>query len=58
MIDRFNKEVGDIKIININECLPLIRPYHHNKIIILRKINNLIMNFMSEYAHIMDEFND
>lgn len=58
LIDRSNKEVGDIKIIDFNECLPLIRPYHHNKIIILRKIHNLITNFMLEYAHIISELSE
>jgi trehalose-6-phosphatase len=54
-IDDTNKEVGDIKIMDINTCLELIRPYHHNKIIILKKIHNLITNFMLEYTNLIEE---
>ena len=54
-IDDANKEVGDIKIMDINTCLDLIRPYHHNKIIILKKIHNLITNFMLEYSNLIEE---
>ena len=54
-VDDANKEVGDIKIMDINTCLELIRPYHHNKIIILKKIHNLISNFILEYSNLIEE---
>lgn len=41
-----NKEIGDIKFLNIDECLNNIRPYHVNKKIIIKKIHNLILNFL------------
>jgi len=47
--NKLNKEIGDLKILNINECLELIRPYHKNKIIILKNIYKLIENFLKEY---------
>ena len=43
-----NKEIGDIKFLNIDECLENIRPYHENKQIIIKKIHNLILNFLNE----------
>lgn len=41
-----NNEIGDIKIMNIDECLSVIRPYHYNKISIIKKIFDLILNFL------------
>lgn len=48
-IDNNNKEIGDIKIMDIHTCLKLIRPYHSSKIKIINKIHNLISNFLLEY---------
>lgn len=45
-----NKEIGDIQFMNINECLSVIRPYHNNKQHIIKKIHNLILNFLIENA--------
>lgn len=53
--DRENKEIGDIDFMNIDECISAIRPYHHNKLLIVKKIHNLILNFLIEYS---DKLND
>jgi hypothetical protein len=52
--DKSNKEIGDIKIMNINECLNLIRPYHENKIKIMKSIYYVINNFFKEFAEIIN----
>jgi len=41
-----NKEVGDIKMLNINECLNMIRPYHVNKKKLVEKIYDSINKFL------------
>ena len=41
------KEIGDIKLFNVNECLKFIRPYHYNKINIIKNIYEIINNFLS-----------
>lgn len=41
-----NKEIGDIQIIDLNESLNLIRPYHKNKVKIIKSIYNIINNFL------------
>jgi hypothetical protein len=51
-----NKEIGDIKFMNINECLNVIRPYHNNKISIVKKIHTLIINFMIENYENMENY--
>ena len=43
-----NKEVGDLKLYNINECLNAIRPYHINKRIIVEYIYNSIVKFYND----------
>lgn len=45
-----NKEIGDIKFMTLENCLDVIRPYHNNKIYIIKKIHNLILNFMIDYS--------
>jgi ADP-ribose pyrophosphatase YjhB (NUDIX family) len=47
--DKTNREVGDIKIMNLNECIDSIRPYHNNKIKIIKHLYNVIKNFLEEY---------
>lgn len=47
-----NREIGNMKIMNINECTKLIRPYHVNKIKIIKNIYNIINNFIKEYENI------
>ena len=41
-----NNEIGDIKIMNIKECINLIRPYHLEKIKIIKIVYCLINNFL------------
>jgi 8-oxo-dGTP pyrophosphatase MutT (NUDIX family) len=41
-----NNEIGDIKLMNITECINAIRPYHNNKLLIIIQIYNLINNFI------------
>jgi ADP-ribose pyrophosphatase YjhB (NUDIX family) len=46
-----NKEIGDINFMDIDKCMDVIRPYHHNKQIIIKKIHNLIVNFLIENSN-------
>lgn len=39
------KEIGDIKLLDVNECIEIIRPYHYNKINIIKNIYHVINNF-------------
>lgn len=41
-----NKEIGDIKFMCLDECIKKIRPYHTAKQQIIKKIHNLIINFL------------
>ena len=41
-----NNEIGDIRIMNIKECINLIRPYHLEKIKIIKIVYCLINNFL------------
>ncbi len=50
--DESNREIGNIKVMNINECLEVIRPYHKNKIKIIKNIYTVLNNFFKEYGHI------
>jgi ADP-ribose pyrophosphatase YjhB (NUDIX family) len=43
-----NKEIGDVKIMNIDKCISLIRPYHYEKQTIVKKIYTLVINFLIE----------
>ncbi len=45
-----NREIGNVKILNINECIELIRPYHKNKIKIVKYIYNVINDFFKEHS--------
>ncbi len=50
--DESNREIGNIKVMNINECLDVIRPYHKNKIKIIKNIYTVLNNFFKEYEQI------
>ena len=41
---------------NIDDCISVIRPYHHNKQLIVKKIYNLVLNFLAEYSSKIDNF--
>jgi ADP-ribose pyrophosphatase YjhB (NUDIX family) len=41
-----NNEIADTKFMNIDECINVIRPYHNSKQQIVKKIHDLIVNFM------------
>lgn len=44
-----NKEISNMQFMNINECLDVIRPYHSNKIKIIKNIYAVINNFLNEH---------
>lgn len=44
----YNKEISNLKIMNIEDCISLIRPYHKNKIKIIKSMYNIINNFIKE----------
>ena len=44
-----NREIGNVKIVNLNECIDIIRPYHKNKIKIIKYIYNVINDFIKEH---------
>ena len=48
--DETNREIGQTKVLNFNECLERIRPYHKNKIRIIKYIYIIINNFLTEYS--------
>lgn len=48
--DDTNKEIGQTSVLNIMECLNKIRPYHKNKIRIIKHIYAVINNFLEEYS--------
>ena len=45
----FNREIGQIKLLDLSECLEKIRPYHKNKIRIVKGIYSIINDFYNEY---------
>lgn len=49
-IDESNREIGQTSILDINECLKRIRPYHKNKIRIIKHIYLVINDFLNEYS--------
>jgi hypothetical protein len=51
-ITTINREIGQKKILDINECLEKIRPYHKNKIRIIKSIYEIVNNFVKEYSKI------
>lgn len=48
--DESNREIGQTKVLNIAECLDKIRPYHKNKIRIIKHIYMVINDFLLEYS--------
>jgi ADP-ribose pyrophosphatase YjhB (NUDIX family) len=50
--DETNREIGQTSVLNITECLERIRPYHKNKIRIIKNIYISINNFLKEYSKI------
>ena len=44
-VDKIN-EIKDVKLLDINECLELIRPYHYNKINIIKNLYYAINDFL------------
>lgn len=48
--DDTNREIGQTKVLNILECLDKIRPYHKNKIRIIKHIYMVINDFLQEYS--------
>jgi hypothetical protein len=45
-IDSKNREIGNIKVMSFNECIDTIRPYHTNKIKIIKLLNELINEYL------------
>lgn len=52
--DKSNREICQSQILNVSECLNKIRPYHKNKIRIIKGVYTIINNFLNECA-MMDE---
>jgi len=50
--DETNREIGQTSVLNISECLEKIRPYHKNKIRIIKHIYMVINDFLEEYSKI------
>ena len=48
--DETNREIGQTSVLNILECLERIRPYHKNKIRIIKHIYMVINDFLEEYS--------
>ena len=46
IIVKNNNEIGDVKVMNIQECINVIRPYHMEKIKIIKIVYCLINNFL------------
>lgn len=51
--DETNREIGNVKIVNLNECIDIIRPYHKNKVKIIKYIYNVINDFIKEHEKII-----
>lgn len=43
-----NKEIGDIKYCDYNECIELVRPYHLNKLKIVYVVYSLINDYLQQ----------
>jgi hypothetical protein len=54
--DESNREIGQTKVLNINDCVDRIRPYHKNKIRIIKYIYLIINNFLNECAKMEDQY--
>jgi 8-oxo-dGTP pyrophosphatase MutT (NUDIX family) len=39
------REIGDIRLLDVNSCLELFRPYHYNKINVIKNVYNVINGF-------------
>ena len=50
--NKSNREIGDSQVFNLTQCLNVIRPYHTNKIKIIKNIYTIINNFLIEHASI------
>ena len=50
--DETNREIGQTSVLNILECLNKIRPYHKNKIRIIKHIYMVINDFLEEYSKV------
>ena len=50
--DLSNREIGNVKIMNINDCIDVIRPYHKNKIKIMKYVYNVVNDFIKDYQDI------
>jgi hypothetical protein len=53
--DESNREIGQTQVLNLIECLEKIRPYHKNKIRIIKNIYTIINNFLLEYSLINEQ---
>jgi ADP-ribose pyrophosphatase YjhB (NUDIX family) len=51
-IDKSNREISQSKVLNLNECLEKIRPYHKNKLMIIKYLYTIINNFLIENQYI------
>lgn len=51
--DDTNREIGQTSVLDILECLNRIRPYHKNKIRIIKHIYIVINNFLEEYSKVI-----
>ena len=47
-ISQNNREIGDIKYCNYNECIELIRPYHINKLKIIYVVYTLVNDYLQQ----------
>ena len=50
LIDETNREIGQMKLLNLNECLEYIRPYHTNKKKIIEKIYAIINDYLNNLS--------
>lgn len=48
--DETNREIRQTQVLNILQCLDKIRPYHKNKIRIIKHIYMVINDFLQEYS--------
>ena len=56
VVDETNREIGQAKVLNLSECLEKIRPYHKNKIKIIKNIYTIINNFLLEYSSMNEDY--
>ena len=53
--DETNREIGQTSVLNILECLNKIRPYHKNKIRIIKHIYIVINDFLEKYSKVISD---